>query len=190
MTAEPPLRVGVIVGSTRPGRVGPVVARWFTSRLEQRHDLAGDLIDLAEIGLPDVLGGPEDPAVDRYRARLDAADGFVVVTPEYNHGYPAPLKQAIDLARSEWQAKPVGFVAYGGLAAGMRAVEQLRQVFAELHAVTLRDAVGIPGIRDHVQDGELVDTERAERTAKVMLDRLTWWAGALRQARRDAPYSP
>src|SRR6478736_2217180 len=142
---EQPLQVAIITGSTREGRFGHVPARWFAARAAQRDDMVIDDIDLAQIDLPFVL--PRHPAaeVKAYTERIDRADAFVVVTPEYNHGYPASLKQAIDVARAEWHAKPVGFVSYGGLSGGLRAVEQLRQVFAELHTVTIRDTLSFHG---------------------------------------------
>ena len=187
MTEPEPLHLAVIVGSTRPRRMGRVVADWFLTQLGERGDLTWDLVDLADTGLPAVF--ESTPAVERYRERLDAADAFVVVTPEYNHGYPAPLKQAIDLAHREWFAKPVGFVAYGGMAGGARAVEQLRQVFAELHATTIRDSVGFHSVHAQFDDGELVDPAAATVAAKTMLDQLAWWARALRDARRRDPYA-
>ena len=138
---ERPLNLTIIIGSTREGRFGPRVAAWFESIAPESGEFAVDVIDLLDADLPAHLANHPTPAVEEYRARLARADAFVVVTPEYNHGYPAPLKQAIDLAFVEWQAKPVAFVSYGGLSGGLRAVEQLRQVFAELHATTVRDTV-------------------------------------------------
>ena len=92
---------------------------------------------------------------------LGLADAFVVVTPEYNHGYPAPLKELIDSVNAEWQAKPVAFVSYGGVSGGLRAVEQLRLVFAELHAVTIRDSVSFPGAWEQFDEsGVLRNPER------------------------------
>jgi NAD(P)H-dependent FMN reductase len=191
-----PLRLAVVVGSTRPGRQGRVIADWFVARAARRPDLDVDLIDLLAVDLPAHLPDGPDPRVVAYTRRIDAADAFVVVTPEYNHGYPAPLKQAIDLAHHEWFAKPVGFVGYGGMAGGMRAVEQLRQVFAELHAVTVRDTVGFHGLRGF--DAELgpldvggwpVDPEGAAGAAATMLEQLVWWADALRAARAARPYA-
>ncbi|MDP8930901.1 MAG: NAD(P)H-dependent oxidoreductase [Actinomycetota bacterium] len=189
MTKRDPLHVGVIVASTRPGRIGGAVAEWFMGQARQRTDMTFDVIDLIETDLPAVLVRGADPVVDAYLSRLDAADAFVVVTPEYNHGYPAPLKQAIDLARTEWFAKPVAFVAYGGMAGGMRAVEQLRQVFAELHATTIRDVVGFHRVRGQFDEGTLSDAEGANLAAKTMLDQLAWWATALRDARLRQPYA-
>lgn len=179
----------MIVGSTRPGRIGRTVADWFTEQVAPRADLTVDVIDLIDVDLPAVFPSEPDPSIDTYLARLDDADAFVVVTPEYNHGYPASLKQAIDVGRSEWQAKPVGFVAYGGMAGGMRAVEQLRQVFAELHATTIRDVVGFHSVHRQFHDARLTDPDQANIAAKTMLDQLAWWAHALRDARTTHPYA-
>lgn len=188
--SEPPLNVAVIVGSTRQGRFGPVVADWFAARAKTRPDMTVDLVDLADVELPRVHPRSQVPEIDAWLARVDRADGFVVVTPEYNHGYPASLKHAIDLAHFEWRAKPVGFVSYGGLAGGLRAVEQLRQVFAELHATTIRDTVSFHmahGAFD--ESGQPVEPEGCSTAAEVLLDQLAWWAWALRRARHDRPYA-
>lgn len=184
------VRVGVIVGSTREGRFGPTVARWFMTEAGRRHDLALDLIDLAELDLPVAYPRERGPAVRSYVERIDAADAFVVVTPEYNHGYPASLKQAIDLPRAEWHAKPVAFVSYGGMAGGLRAVEQLRQVFAELHAVTVRDTVSFHNFgRLFDSNGHPSNEAECGPAAKKMLDQLVWWALALQAARVARPYA-
>src|SRR3712207_2840161 len=113
--SDQPVNVAVIVGSTREGRFGPVVAKWFVGQAQQRADMAIDVIDLADIDAPAVYPQHPSVAIEAYLARIDRADAFVVVTPEYNHGYPASLKQAIDLAYREWRAKPVAFVSYGGM---------------------------------------------------------------------------
>src|SRR5262245_18097582 len=135
------LLLTIITGSTRQGRFAPTVAGWFASQAGRRDDMTVDLIDLAEARLPDVLSDKPAPEVAAITPRLANADAFVVVIPEYNHSFPAPLKNASDWHFKEWRAKPVGFVSYGGISGGLRAVEQLRQVFAELHAVTVRDTV-------------------------------------------------
>src|ERR671917_2289865 len=129
------LTLAVIVASVREGRFGPVVAGWFLGQAKQRDDLSVDVIDLADTPIPST----------NFSSRIGAADAFVVVTPEYNHSYPGPLKTAIDSVSREWRAKPVGFVCYGGLSGGLRAVEQLRLVFAELHTVTVRETVSFHG---------------------------------------------
>lgn len=185
-----PLGVAVVIGSTRAGRFGPTVARWFVDRARTRSDIALDVIDLADTDLPAVYPDVSTPAVDAFAARIGAANAFVVVTPEYNHGYPASLKQAIDLVMEEWKAKPVAFVSYGGISGGLRAVEQLRQVFAELHAVTIRDTVSFAMAQGRFgPDGTLHDPAGAEAATKVMLDELVWWGDALRQARARRPYA-
>jgi NAD(P)H-dependent FMN reductase len=187
---DSPIRVAIIVGSTREGRFGPTVARWFAEQAAGRDDLAVDVIDLAEMDLPADYPKTFGPGVQAYLARLDAADAFVVVTPEYNHSFPAVLKQAIDLGKREWQAKPVAFVSYGGMSGGLRAVEHLRQVFAELHAVTMRDTVSFHNYpRQFDASGQPRDAAGTSAAAKAMLDQLTWWARALRNARADHPYA-
>jgi NAD(P)H-dependent FMN reductase len=187
---EPPLRLAIIVGSTREGRFGSTVANWFAQVCTSRPDLGVDLLELADADLPAVFPAQADPAVAAYARRIDGADAIVVVTPEYNHGYPAPLKQAIDLAHSEWHAKPVGFVSYGGVSGGLRAVEQLRQVFAEVHAMTVRNSVSFHGAWQQFDAAGMPhDPDRARATADVMLDQLVWWARALRSARALHPYA-
>jgi NAD(P)H-dependent FMN reductase len=186
------IRLVVIIGSTRGGRFGPTVARWFVEEARQHADLDVDVLDLADAELPDRLeafGAPTPPAVAAVSARLAAADAFVVVTPEYNHSYPAPLKTLIDWHGREWQAKPVAFVSYGGMSGGLRAVEHLRAVFAEVHATTVRDTVSFHGAWARFGDaGRPVEEAECSAAAKTMLDQLTWWALALRDAREARPY--
>ncbi|GAA1943929.1 hypothetical protein GCM10009837_82470 [Streptomyces durmitorensis] len=123
-------------------------------------------------------------------AGLAAADAFVVITPEYNHSFPADLKHAIDWHLDEWRAKPVGFVSYGGVAGGLRAVEQLRLVFAELHAPTMRDTVSFHGAWHRFgPDGQPHDAEGPAGAAKVMLDQLAWWAVTLRDGKAARAYT-
>ena len=179
MTTSNPLTIAVILGSTRPGRVGPAVADWITQHLDQSGGFVLDLVDPAE---------PEDHHATR--VRLERADGFVVVTPEYNHSFPAPLKELIDAHGRPWQAKPVAFVSYGAFSGGLRAIEHLRGVYAELHAATLRDTVSLPMVWEHLDDrGRLVAPAAAEGAAKVLVDRLAWWAAALAEARTRSPYA-
>ena len=187
--ADRPLHLTVVIASTRQGRLGPAIASWVTGQARARADVTVDVLDLAEARLPDRLTDERPAQVVAASARLSGSDGFVVVTPEYNHGFPAPLKTLIDWHAGEWKAKPVGFVSYGGLSGGLRAVEQLRQVFAELHAVTVRDTVSIPMAWTQFDDsGAPVDPERYARAARVMLDELAWWAEALREARARRAY--
>jgi NAD(P)H-dependent FMN reductase len=187
----------VIVGSVRDGRFGTTVAKWFADRADARPDMTVDVVDLAEFPLPLRMPafGATPPreaaaALERLTPRLAAAEAFVVVTPEYNHSFPAALKNAIDWHSREWHAKPVGFVSYGGLAGGLRAVEQLRVVFAELHAVTVRDTVSFHSAWARFDDGgRPAEPDGAGQAADTLLDRLAWWGRALREARRQRAYA-
>lgn len=183
-----PLKVGIIVGSTREGRFGPTVAQWFIGHAGQRADMDLDVLDLADLDLPAILPRRRGADLKSYIKRVDDADAYVVVTPEYNHGYPASLKQAIDLPHDEWKAKPVGFVSYGGMAGGLRAVEQLRQVFAELHVATMRDTVSFHQFFELFDEsGQPKDPAGPAAAATVMLDQLAWWGHALRAGRAAGP---
>ena len=184
MTTDP-LHLAILVGSTREGRLAPTVAGWFAGRARLRPDITIDVIDLADVDLPPVLSGTRDAGTEDYAARIDRADGYVVVTPEYNHGYPAALKQAIDLCYGEWKGKAAGFVSYGGVGGGLRAVEQLRQVFAELHVATVRDGVSFHMVGGRFDEhGQPYEADGPNRAADVLLDQLVWWGSALRTARR------
>ncbi|MDU0289255.1 NAD(P)H-dependent oxidoreductase [Saccharothrix longispora] len=178
-----PLRIAVVVGSTREGRVGDDIARWVAGVAGLRAGVEPVLVDLADYDLPARYPRLPTPSVRRFAGEVSRADGFVVVTPEYNRSFPASLKQAIDLAYDEWHAKPAGLVSYGYRTAGFHAVEQLRSVFTELHVTTVRDTVAVD-----LRDGRPLDSEDRVRAADAMLDQLTWWAEALRDARRRRPY--
>ncbi|MFD2465784.1 NADPH-dependent FMN reductase [Amycolatopsis silviterrae] len=183
--SEGSVRLAVLVGSAREGRFAPTVARWFGRQAGRHGGFDVDVIDAAEISLSLAMNGEGGAPVS---ARLAAADAFVVITPEYNHSYPAALKNVLDWFRGEWHAKPVAFVSYGGISGGLRAVEHLRPVFAELHAVTIRETVSFHGVHGRFgEDGEPVDPE-AEVAAKALLDQLEWWARALQDARVARAY--
>ncbi len=174
-----PIRLAVVVASTRPGRFGPTVATWFAGEAAGRPDLDVDLVDLAALEVPG----------DRFAGAIDAADAVVVVTPEYNHSFPGPLKAAIDSLRGEWFAKPVGFVSYGGISGGLRAVEALRLVFAELHAVTVRETVSFALAWECFDgDGTPKDPVTVGAAAARLLDQLIWWAATLRAGRASRAY--
>ncbi|MER5277449.1 NAD(P)H-dependent oxidoreductase [Streptomyces sp. NPDC002809] len=188
-----PLKVAVILASNREGRFAPVVADWFLARTDGHPGIETDLVDVAALDLPTALTyshGPEDRArLAEVSGRLADADAFVVITPEYNHSYPAPLKNLIDWHRAEWQAKPVAFVSYGGVSGGLRAVEHLRQVFAELHVVSIRDTVSFHNAGALFDDeGRHRDPVGPDAAAKSLLDQLIWWGRALRDARAAHPY--
>ncbi|NKY37213.1 NAD(P)H-dependent oxidoreductase [Nocardia speluncae] len=182
------LPVAIIIGSTRTQRFGPTVARWFHGHAVEHGGLDLDLIDLAEIPLPADLDRPDD-TVAAVSKRLARADAFVIVSPEYNRGYPAALKTAIDSYVDEWKAKPVAFVCYGGVSGGLRAAEQLRQVFGELHAIAIRDTVSFHSCWNKFDDaGQPLDSAGAGAAATALLNQLTWWARALHDAREARPY--
>ncbi|MFF8608682.1 NADPH-dependent FMN reductase [Streptomyces sp. NPDC015346] len=189
--SEARLRVAVIIGSTRTGRFGPTAANWIADEAAMRGDLDVDVIDLATAWLPDVLGaeGPAPQAVRDLSPWLASSDAFVIVTPEYNHSFPASLKNAIDWYTDEWKAKPVAFVSYGGIAGGLRAVAHLRGIFPTLHAVTVRDSVAFTRHRERFDDdGRPKDPAGCSAAAKSMLDQLSWWGHILRDARERQAY--
>jgi NAD(P)H-dependent FMN reductase len=190
-------RLLILIGSVREGRFGPVVASWTADRAREHGGFDVHVGDLANYEIPLALPA-ESPkmAGDAYprpqtmadlTAALDAADAFILVTPEYNHSYPASLKAAIDWHFSQWQAKPVAFVSYGGAAGGRHAALHLENVLTELHAVTIHAGLAFPNYFVNFDDGQPLDPQ-APVYAKVMLDELAWWAAALRRARSDAPY--
>jgi NAD(P)H-dependent FMN reductase len=187
---ESNVNVALIYGSTRKGRFCDTVARWAAEQITASGKFSLELIDPAATAL---WSGNELKKIDAsvsLRQRIAHADAFVVVTPEYNHGYPAPLKALIDSVGPEWHAKPVAFVSYGGVSGGLRAVEQLRQVFAELHTVTVRDGVSFSSAWEQFDpEGMLTTPERAQKSMAVMLARLRWWAVALRSARNAIPFT-
>ena len=140
--------IQVILGSTRQGRTGDKVANWFMQHAAARPEITTELVDLIEWPLPffdspvpPAFGPSPDPRTRAWADKVGQADGYVLVTPEYNHGYPAVLKNALDHVYREWNGKPVSFVGYGGPGGGVRAVEQLRQVVIELSMLPLRQQV-------------------------------------------------
>jgi NAD(P)H-dependent FMN reductase len=184
-------RLQIIIASTRPGRVGLPVAQWFEQRALQHGGFDIEVVDLAELDLP-FLDEPNHPRLQQYTqqhtkdwsAKVDAADAFVFVMPEYNYGFNAPLKNAIDFLHQEWQHKPVGFVSYGGIAAGTRAVQMLKQVVTTLRMVPLFEAVSIPFVTTFIDDdGEVEANEVMEKSADAMLAELLRVEAALRPLR-------
>jgi NAD(P)H-dependent FMN reductase len=184
----------VIIASTRPVRAGLPVAKWVHSRAVAHSAFEVELVDLAELGLP-FMDEPHHPRLRRYTqphtmawsARVEAADAFVMVTPEYNHGYNAPLKNAIDYLVHEWAYKPVGMVGYGGVAGGTRAVQQLKQVLVGLKMTPLLEAVYIPFVAQHIdEERRFRPSEELEAAADAMLDELVRWSAALAPLRAPA----
>ncbi|MGW0394693.1 NADPH-dependent FMN reductase [Streptomyces sp. NPDC003042] len=193
---ENPIKLAVVIGSVRGGRFGPTVANWFVEQAKKSDDFTVDLIDLADFPLPvemPAFGEEPDEATKAVAARLSArlhdADAFAVVTPEYNHTFPSSLKNAIDWFFEEWSLKPVGLVSYGGMGGGLRAAEHLRQVFAEVHATTVRDMLSFHNAWGAFEkDGQPVSPEGSEAAAVNLLGQVGWWAEALREARTKGIY--
>ncbi|GAA3080879.1 NAD(P)H-dependent FMN reductase [Kribbella aluminosa] len=168
-----PLRLLVLTRNVEAGRFGTAVTGWFVGEIERADEFKLELIDLSRTPLEELPGRVED------------ADAVMIVTAEYNHAYPGDVKTAIDAVRRPWYAKPVGFVVYGGRSGGLRAAEQLRLVFGELHAVTIRDSLGFR--EEDFEDGEPVDPTTSTAAA-ALLRQLAWWARSLRDARASTPY--
>jgi NAD(P)H-dependent FMN reductase len=188
------MRIAIIVGSTRPGRKGTTVARWVNDQAQQRDDVPGkvdfDLVELEDFDLP-LLEEPTVPAAaDRdyevpetraWSEAIDRYDGFVFVTPEYNHGVPAAMKNAVDVLGPEWANKAVGFVSYGS-DGGVRAVEQWRTVLANLQVSDVRAQVSLLVFEDW-KDGDFTPLDRREGEVQAMLDQLVEMTEAVRTLR-------
>jgi NAD(P)H-dependent FMN reductase len=181
----------IVIASTRPGRLGLPVGRWFSRHASQHGGFEVDLVDLAELELP-LLDEPHHPRLRKYTkdhtqewsARVEAADAFAFVTAEYNHGYPAALKNAIDYLHNEWHYKPLAFVSYGGVAAGTRAVQQLKPVVAALRMVVIVEAISIPFVQEFIDDqGELSPNDVIVDAADALLAELLHVDAALRPLR-------
>jgi len=187
------IKIGVIVGSTRPGRKALDVANWVLDIAGMRGDAIFELVDIAAYDLP-LLDEPVPPAMNQYSkphtkawaAKIAEFDGFVFVTPEYNHGTSGALKNAIDFLFKEWNNKAAGFVSYGS-AGGTRAVENLRLVMGELMVADVRAQVMLSLRTDWEQYTSFKPGEYHEEEVDAMLDQLIAWSHALKPLRADAP---
>jgi NAD(P)H-dependent FMN reductase len=186
------LKIAVIIGSTRPGRVGESVAKWVYELANKRADAEFELVDIKEFNLP-LLDEGVPPSLGQYSkehtktwaAKIDSFDGYVFVTPEYNHGICGALKNAIDFLFKEWNNKAAGFVGYGG-AGGVRAAEQLRLVMAEVQVATVRNQVALSLLTDFENYTNFKPAAHQEKSVKAMLDQLIAWSGALKTLRVTA----
>jgi len=183
------LKVGIITGSTRPNRKSPDVAKWVLETARKRSDAEYELVDIKDFELP-LLDEPMPPSMGKYQqshtkrwaAKIATLDAFVFVSPEYNHGIPAALKNAIDFLFAEWKDKAAGFVSYGG-AGGARAVEQLRLVLAEVHVATVRAQVLLSMNTDFENFTTFKPDPQHEKSVGAVLDQVVAWGGALKQLR-------
>ena len=189
------LQLAVVIGSTREGRFGGQVAKWFADLASETDLFEIDLVDLKDFGFPQEMGqgfprmGQYPDSIKPFAERMAKADAFVFVTPEYNHGYPASLKSALDSIFAEWLAKPASFISYGGAMGGVRAIEQLRTVAAELHMVDIRDTLSIPFVFGAFENGKVKD-ENYAKSASEIVKQLNWWANTLKKGKEVAPYIP
>ncbi|MFD7134489.1 NADPH-dependent FMN reductase [Streptomyces sp. NPDC059894] len=177
------LRIAVVIGSVRKPRLADPLAAWLERELTAVNWLDLDMIDLASASLPMHEMQPGGATASPIAARLADADGFVFLTPEYNHSFPAPVKNAIDWHFTEWAYKPVAFVGYGG-SGGIRAIEQLRTVFPELRATTVRESVLLPMAWEYLDaDGRFVPPPGTVQALHAAMNELRTWARALRSLR-------
>ncbi len=191
--AETNVRIGVILASVRENRRGEAFARWIHALLAERPEVETELLDLREWALPPYANRdtpvvaekayPEGSLERRWAERIAAQDGFVVVTPEYNHSFPGQLKNALDACYAPWNHKAIAFVSYGGFASGARAVEQLRLCAIELRMAPVRDEVNVRLV-GYASDerGQPADPIYGKK-AKAALDDLLWWTRVLKDGR-------
>jgi NAD(P)H-dependent FMN reductase len=185
------LTIAIIIGSTRPGRVGEAVARWVRELAGKRSDAEFELVDLQNFNLP-LLNEPVPPSQGKYSreytkkwaAKVTSFDGYVFVTPEYNHGIPGALKNAIDFLYAEWNNKVAGFVGYGSTG-GVRAVEHLRLVMAEVQVATVRNQVQLSLFIDFENFTAFKPDPRHEKSVNQMFDQLISWGGAMKSLRGE-----
>ena len=185
------LDLKIIQCSTRPGRKGPAIASWFYEIAARHPEFKTELIDLAVINLP-FLDEPNHPRFKKYTqqhtkdwsAVIDSADAFVFVMSEYNYGFPATIKNALDFLYQEWNYKPVAFVSYGGVSGGTRGVQLLKPVLGALKMIPLADGVHLPAFTKHIDEqGRFNSDEGLDKSANGVLDELNKWAVSLKPMR-------
>ena len=183
------LKIGVILGTTRPGRNGKAVADWVMARAKERADADYELIDLADHPLPHLdeaipasRGAYAGEHTKAWAALIDRFDGYVFITPEYNHSLPGVLKNAIDYLYGEWNNKAAAFVAYGGLG-GARAIEHLRGIASELQLAHVRQQLSFSLLTDFENYSVFTPAAHHDGVAEVMFEQLESWAGALKTVR-------
>ncbi len=183
------IKIAIIIGSTRPGRKAEAVARWVFDQAQKRRDAVFELVDVADYQLP-LLDEAEPPASHEYTkahtlawsAAIEPFDGFIFVTPEYNHSIPAALKNAIDYLYDEWVDKAAGFVSYG-TAGGVRSVEHLRQVMGELQIADVRSHVKLLLHDDFIDYEDFAPSEHHLEDLESLFNQLVAWSGALQRLR-------
>ena len=187
-------KLKIISSTVRPGRKGPVVARWIQEAARQHGQFETELLDLGEINLP-MMNEPLHPRLKQYEhahtkewsAKIDAADAFIFVTAEYDYSYPAPLKNALEYLVHEWAYKPAGLVGYSiGPFAGVRAISNLKADLASLKTVALVEIVPVPAVDQFIsEDGAFIPNESLINNTRVMLDQLVRWTRGMKAIRED-----
>lgn len=184
-------KLKVISATTRPSRKGPLIANWTMEISRQFTEFETELLDLKTIGLP-LMDEPEHPRLKKYQHEhtirwsktIDEADAFIIVTGEYNFGFPAPIKNALDYLYQEWGSKPVAFVSYGGISGGLRSVQMLKQVVTTLKMMPMVEAVAMPFFTKHIDaEGKFQADETLTRSAIAMFKELSRWTAALKPLR-------
>jgi NAD(P)H-dependent FMN reductase len=186
------VKIAIVLGSTRPGRNGEAVAKWAYELASQRNDAEFELVDIAEFNLPHLdeaippsLGQYAQAHTKAWAEKVASFDGFVFVTPEYNHSTSGALKNAIDFLFAEWNNKAAGFISYGSVG-GTRAVEHLRLIMSELQVATVRAQVALSLFTDFENFSSFQPAEHQQQALNTMLDQLVSWSGALRTVRTSA----
>ncbi|WP_114087671.1 NADPH-dependent FMN reductase [Thalassospira profundimaris] len=178
------LNLAIVYGSAGKSRFCDTIANWLVPIILEDGDFLIETIDPAQIKHAPQGGRINSPASSQIRPAIAEADAYLIITPEYNHSFTGELKLLIDSAREEWHRKPAGFITYGGISGGLRAAEQLRNVFGELHVATIRETVSFANVWDCFDDhGRPHDLANAKLAVQRQLDDLKWWARALREAR-------
>lgn len=187
------LRLNVVIASTRPGRVGELVAEWFIEVAKEHGGFEVHRSDLADFNLP-LFNEPKHPRLQQYQyehtkrwaADVDAADAYVFVVPEYNYGPTPALLNALNYVYLEWNYKPAGFVSYGGMSGGIRSVQLTKQTLTTLKVMPILEQVAIQMVNEHIVEGRFQPNEHHESSAPLMLDELKRWADALVTIRKPA----
>jgi NAD(P)H-dependent FMN reductase len=186
------LKLNIIIGSTRPGRAGPVVAKWLHQTAVAHGMFTVELVDLAEFNLP-LLNDAAHPALRaysnettvRWSANVASADAYLFVTPEYDYFAPAALVNAVQTLLHEWTYKPAGVLSYGGVSGGLRGSQVLRQLLGNVNVHALPQTVSVPFFSQFIVDGVFRPSEQAQAGAITMLDELHKWARALKRLRDE-----
>lgn len=189
------MKIQIILGSTRPQRQSEKVGNWVLEQISKNSEIEAEIIDLKDwplpfyqetSGLTSLKGELSTDLAKKWQEKISQGDAYIVITVEYNHGYSAVIKNALDYAYYEWNNKPIAFVAYGGTVGGARAVEQLRLVAIELQMAPIRDAIYIPAIwASFDEEGKLKDLDSYNKKLDGMIKQLLWWTKALKQARES-----